>query len=295
MKKAVVVGLGIMGGSIARHLSSAGMTVVGSDPSPQARDRARDFGVEVVADAATLNDHSGPIILSLPSFSAARAVVEDIVAFAPGRLVIETSTLSLKEKLELCDTLQAAGHSMLDCPISGTGGQMREKDVVIYASGEAAALELAEPLLALFSRQVLNLGAFGNGTRMKLIANHLVAVHNVAAAEAVLLGMKAGFSIETLLAAIGPGAGSSRMFELRGPNVAERCYTPAAMKLSLWAKDMELIAGFVNELDANTPLFDAVVPLYEKALTAGFGDQDTSAVAEIMRSAAENNTSSELQ
>ncbi|MFT7286817.1 MAG: putative dehydrogenase [Halieaceae bacterium] len=295
MTSVAVVGLGIMGGAIARHLIDAGVEVIGYDPSSEACSDARAAGVQVVSRIDELPGATTTVILSLPSFAAAQQVVSDVALLAAPRTVIETSTLSLQEKLALRDPLHAAGHCILDCPISGTGRQMQEKDVVIYASGDAEALRQAEPMLRLISRQVLNLGAFGKGTSMKLIANHLVAVHNVAAAEAVLLGMKAGFSMDELLAAIAPGAGNSRMFELRGPNVAERCYSPAAMKLSLWSKDMGLIASFVRDLDASTPLFDAAVPLYEAALAAGFGDQDTSAVAEVLRSMSAGNPTQESE
>lgn len=283
MESVAVIGLGIMGGAIARHLVEAGFDVIGCDPSREARRAAEFLGVRIVDAPGQVPEGAHGIILSLPGFAAAAAVVEELAALNGPRKVIETSTLGLGEKLTLRDRLAKGGHQTLDCPISGTGRQMQDKDVVLYASGDAADLDRVEPLLQSFSRRVLKLGPFGNGTRMKLIANHLVAVHNVAAAEAVLLGMEAGFSMETLLEAIGSGAGNSRMFELRGPNVADRCYSPAAMKLSLWSKDMELITAFVRDLDVATPLFDAVAPLYAAALDQGLGDQDTSAVAEILR------------
>jgi putative dehydrogenase len=287
----VVIGLGIMGGAIAGHLADAGVAVTGYDRSLEARRAARGPGVSINEDFRDLPADAPVIILSLPGFAAAQEVVAEIAdRWDTPVMVVETSTLALEEKLALRGTLLRAGHTMVDCPISGTGAQIQRKDVVIYASGDSDAVDRVAATLQLFSRQVLKLGAFGNGTRMKLIANYLVAVHNVAAAEAVLLGEKAGFSMETLMAAIAPGAGSSRMFELRGPSVAERRYLPAGMKLSLWAKDMDLIASFVRDLNVPTPLFDTVAPLYESALAAGYGDQDTASVAEVLRlSSRENN------
>lgn len=283
MSSVTVIGLGIMGGAIARHLAAAGRDVLGIDPSDEARAAADEHGLATAAAPAGLDGHAGPVILCLPDAASARAVAVALASLTAPRLVIETSTLGLDEKREVADTLHAAGHRVLDCPISGTGAQMARKDVVVYASGEAGALQEAEELLTLFCRQVLKLGAFGNGTRMKLIANHLVAVHNVAAAEAVLLGKRAGFDLATLQAAIGVGAGNSTMFEVRGPSIAEQRYEPAAMKLSLWAKDMALITGFARRLGAATPLLDAVSPLYAEALAEGRGDQDTAAVAEVLR------------
>lgn len=284
MTDVVVIGLGIMGGAIAGHLADAGVSVIGHDRSAEACSLASARGIRTVAGFMDLPADAPVIILSLPGFAAAQEVVAGIADRGGAPVtVVETSTLALDEKLALRDTLLRCGHAMVDCPISGTGAQIQRKDVVIYASGDSDAVDRVAPTLQLFSRQFLNLGAFGNGTRMKLIANYLVAVHNVAAAEAVLLGERAGFTMETLMAAIATGAGNSRMFELRGPNVAERRYSPAGMKLSLWAKDLELISAFTRDLGAATPLFDTVAPLYESALAAGYGDQDTASVAEVLR------------
>lgn len=283
MSRVVVVGLGIMGGAIARLLAKAGHSVSGVDPDGRARAVATAAGVKALETLGQLSSEPDTVICSLPGAAAARSVMAELASLPGGRLIIETSTLGLVDKLALRDQLQEVEHRLLDCPISGTGAQMQEGDVVFYASGDAEDVDRAADLLEPISRRVLNLGTFGNGTRMKLIANHLVAVHNVAAAEAVLLGMRAGFSMPTLLEAIAAGAGNSRMFELRGPAVADRCYQPAAMKLSVWEKDLALIDDFTRELDANTPLFRRVLPLYAEALERGLDDCDTAAVAEVLR------------
>ena len=121
------------------------------------------------------------------------ATVEAIAdAKLPRRVIAELSTFSLDDKSEAEAALRAAGHVMLDCPLCGTGSQARTKDLVVYASGDAQAIESLMPVFADFSRQAHDLGAFGNGMKMKFVANLLVAIHNVASAEAMVLGMKAG-------------------------------------------------------------------------------------------------------
>ena len=87
------------------------------------------------------------------------------------------------------EILQQAGHTALDCPMSGTGAQAAVKDLVVYASGGPAAIARLEPAFLAFARKVYDLGAYGNGSKMKFVANHLVAIHNVAAAEAMVLGL----------------------------------------------------------------------------------------------------------
>src|SRR5207248_4474300 len=113
--------------------------------------------------------------------------------------------------------LAEAGHTALDCPISGTGAQAKGKDIVVYASGDRAAIARLEPAFLGFARKVYDLGAYGNGSKMKFVANHLVAIHNVAAAEAMVLAMKAGLDPHRVVEVVGSGAGTSRVFELRAP------------------------------------------------------------------------------
>ena len=133
------------------------------------------------------------------------------------RTVIETSTLSLADKAAFNIILTDAGHIALDCPLSGTGAQAKTKDLVVFASGDAAAIERLDPIFLGFARKVQSLGPFGNGSKMKFVANLLVAIHNVASAEALVLGMKAGLDPKQIVDVVSSGAGTSRVFELRAP------------------------------------------------------------------------------
>ena len=117
---------------------------------------------------------------------------------------------------------------------------------------------------------------------MKFIANHLVAIHNVATAEALIMAERAGLDLPTVVRCIGDGAGSSRMLQMRGPLMAESRYTPATMKMVNWMKDMDAIGGFARGLGAPTPLFDATRPIYDKAMAEGRTEEDTAAVFAVM-------------
>jgi L-threonate 2-dehydrogenase len=143
---------------------------------------------------------------------------------ALGLTVIETSTLAPEDKEAERQFL--AGHQawLLDCPVSGTGSQARDKDLVAYLSGDEAAKARALPVLAAMTREIYDVGDFGNGRKLKLVANLLVAVHNVAGAEALVLAERAGLDLATVLATVGDGAGTSRMFEVRGPAMAAQDY-----------------------------------------------------------------------
>src|SRR6266566_3332864 len=169
-----VVGLGIMGGAIAKNLVAAGWPVVGYDIDAARTAEAKAAGVETVANAGALAAAAETIITSLPTPAALDLTVQAIAgAKVPRRVVVEASTFSLDDKARAQAALRAAGHVLLDCPLSGTGSQARRKDLVIYASGETASIAALQPLFADFSRQAYDLGAFGNGTKMKFVANLL--------------------------------------------------------------------------------------------------------------------------
>ena len=123
----------------------------------------------------------------------------------------------------------------------------------------------AAPLFADFARAMHDLGAFGNGSRMKYVANLLVAINNVASAEAMVLGMKAGLDPETVFEMVQVGAANSRVFELRAPMMVKDRYDDATMKISVWQKDMAVIGEFARE----TRLPDADVRRHRSGLRQG--------------------------
>jgi putative dehydrogenase len=282
-----IVGLGIMGGAFAENLLAAGWRVVGYDVAAARRRALARNGVEIAADAGEVARKAPTMILSLPKPSALAATVDAIVkADVPRRIVIEASTFKLEDKETAEAVLRKAGHVLLDCPVSGTGFQAKVKDLVIYASGGAAEIKRLRPLFADFSRALHDLGAFGNGSRMKYIANLLVAIHNVASAEALVLGMKAGLPPQLVYDQIKIGAGNSRVFELRAPMMVKGRYDDPTMKVSIWQKDMDVIGSFAQALGAPTPLFSATLPIYAAAFSTGYAEQDTAATCAVLEAMA---------
>ena len=133
-----------------------------------------------------------------------------------------------------------------------------------------------------FGRKVYDVGAFGNGSKMKYVANLLVAINNVASAEAMVLGMKAGLKPQVIFDLIKAGAGNSRVFELRAPMMVKGKYKDATMKIAVWDKDMSVIGDYARKIKVPTPLFDATKPIYRKAEKSGFGAQDTASVCAVL-------------
>jgi 3-hydroxyisobutyrate dehydrogenase/glyoxylate/succinic semialdehyde reductase len=279
-----LVGLGIMGGAIARNLVDRGWRVIGFDIDAGRRAELAPDGVDIADDVEQVARDAPVIMTSLPSPAAVTDVARTIAdSGQPPRIVVELSTLSIADKLVFESILASAGHIALDCPLSGTGAQAKNRDLVVYASGDSAAIARCAGLFSDFAKQSADLGRYGNGSRMKFIANHLVAIHNVATAEAMILAERAGLDPKLVVEMVGPGAGGSRMFQMRAPMMVERVYEPATMKVSIWKKDMAIIAEFADDVGCATPLFTLTQPVYAEAMAMGLGDQDTAAVFEVLK------------
>ena len=286
-----VIGLGIMGGAIARNLVAAGRRVGGYDPDPDRRREAEANGVDVLDSAGAVAARSSIVLTSLPSVAALEQVTDELAGLAEtdvdGLIAAELSTLPIEAKIASRDRLAERGIVLLDCPLSGTGAQAAVGDLVIYSSGDEASCRACEKVFLGFGRACPYLGEFGNGTKMKFVANLLVAVHNVATAEAMLLGVRSGLDPQVLYEVAGSGAGNSRVFELRGPLMVSEEYEPATMKLEVWQKDMQLIREFAEKHGVVTPLFAASAPVYAAAVEAGRGHEDTAAVYEVLKNLSE--------
>jgi L-threonate 2-dehydrogenase len=279
-----IVGLGIMGGAIARNLVDRGWSVIGFDTDAARRAELAGASVTIAGDVGQVSREAPIIMTSLPNPKAIEDVAQAIAnSGQPPRIVVELSTLTIADKLRFEDILKKAGHIALDCPLSGTGAQAKNRDLVVYASGDSASIARCAGLFSDFAKQSADLGAFGNGSRMKFVANLLVAIHNVATAEAMVLAERAGLDPKMVVDMIGPGAGGSRMFQMRAPMMVEGIYEPATMKVSTWKKDMAIIAEFADDVGCATPLFTLTQPVYTDALAMGLGDQDTAAVFEVLK------------
>lgn len=281
-----VIGLGIMGSAIGANLARAGFRVSGIDVDPAARERMGGALHAVLDSPAALPGDIAAIVTSLPSSAALFSVCDALAAGRAGassRIVLaETSTLPVADKVRARDRLHAAGIAMVDAPLSGTGAQARTRDLAVYASGEAADIAALAPVFDGFARARYDVGPFGNGMRMKLVANLLVAIHNVSAAEALVFAQRLGLDPARVVEVVGDGAGSSRMLQVRGPMMAARSWEAATMKVDVWAKDMAIIGEALADLDVPAPLFSAVMPIYLAAAAQGHRLHDTASVYAVL-------------
>jgi 3-hydroxyisobutyrate dehydrogenase-like beta-hydroxyacid dehydrogenase len=291
MQKTVgIIGLGIMGSAMAGNLIKAGFRVVGYDIRRDPIDALVAQGGEATSSAREVAERTKVVITSMPSIAAFHDVVSGddglVQGGAEGLIVIETSTLPIEEKQKGCEALAETKKILLDCPLSGTGAQAATKDLVVLGSGNQEAFDACTTVFEGFARAQYYLGAFGNGSRMKFVANHLVNIHNVATAEAMVLGMKAGLDPQLIYDVITDSAGNSRIFELRAPMMVTGEYDDATMKIEVWQKDINVIGSFAAELHCPIPLFAAASEPYLAAMDQGLAKKDTAAVCAVLENLA---------
>jgi putative dehydrogenase len=289
-KRVGVVGIGIMGTAMMRNLARAGFEVVGYDVAAPAMARLAEAGGIAAVSPRDVAEKAEILITSLPNVDAFEQVMAGQGGIASsngtGQIVIECSTLPIEVKARGEAQLAAQGKILLDCPVSGTGAQAARMDLVVFASGDEAAFERCREVLAGMSRAQKYVGAFGNGSRMKFIANHLVTIHNLAAAEAIVLGEMAGLDPTLVFDVIADSAGSSRMFQIRGPMMVAGQYDEPTATMTTHLKDLDIIGKFAADLHCPTPLFTAAAQFYYAGVAQGRGGQDTGAVCAVLENLA---------
>lgn len=282
-----VIGLGIMGSLYARHLIEAGHEVAGFDV---AEERCQEFaaaGGKLCASAAEVIERAGVVIVSLSSVAAFRRVMLGADAASqrarPGQVVVETGTLPIALKEEARRLLEQRGAHLVDAPVTGTRFHAERKELVVYASGSRAVIEQVRSVLEAFARDVRYVGEFGTGMKLKMVTNHLVAVHNVAAAEALSFAASAGLDLQQVYDLIAGGPASSAVFGFRGPLMVEGRYDPPTMRMDVFEKDLQIIDEFATALHAATPLFQASLGVYREALAQGMTHEDVAATFEVLK------------
>jgi 3-hydroxyisobutyrate dehydrogenase-like beta-hydroxyacid dehydrogenase len=277
-----MIGLGVMGSAMANNLIRAEHEVLGYDIDPEKLSGFARIGGEPAHSAAEVSEIAEIVVFSLPTTAALATVVGEVAETkTQGLLCLETGTFPLADKLAARDVLAGAGIELMDTPLSGTGLQAADATLVVFASGSEVGFEQARPVFDAIGRSTHYLGDFGNGSKMKYVANLLVAVHGLAAAEAHALGIAAGLEPAQVQKVMEDGVGSSKIFEIRGPMMVADDY-PAAARLDILRKDSNLIQAFARLVGAPTPLLDASVPMYDAASESGLGDLDAAALCRYL-------------
>jgi L-threonate 2-dehydrogenase len=275
-----LIGLGKMGLPIAGNLIERGFEVTGycRRGSPE----LVAAGGVVAASPAEVARDADVLVSILPDLAALEQVVcgsqGTVGALRPGVVHIEMSTLNVESKARVRDAVQARGGDLLDCPISGSPGMVAPRLATTFASGDPASVDAVRPVLEAISGPWVYTGVFGTGARMKYIANMLVAVHTVAAAEAVVLARHSGLDLELLQQTLDNSIAGSAIWKQRGPLMRRRAWSPAPGPIATLHAILEQIEEHAASLGLSTPVFASAKAVFDKAMADGWADLDIASV-----------------
>lgn len=279
-----LIGIGQLGQPVARNLLQAGYAVSGYRRSVAPEFEAA--GGKRLGTPGEVTRNSQILMLCLPDEAAQRSALDGddgiLANLKPGQVVIELGTYSREFKLEQAARLSERGARVLEAEVSGSPPMVSARKAALYIGGEATLLEECKPVLQAITENQFHLGPYGSAVSMKLIANYLLTIHTLAAAEAMNLGARAGFDPALVAKVIAQGAGNSTMFAIRAPMMAERKFSPAPGPFNTLAKYLDLGEEMAQGLGCASPLFDAAAPYFRRALSQGMGEQDISAVIALI-------------
>lgn len=279
-----LIGIGQLGIPVAANLLQAGFRVVGYRRH-DLEEFARLGGNPLESPEAVVQE-ADVILLCLPSEAASQQVLEGDngmhKALGPRHIVVEMGTYRKAFKLEQAAKIAALGAKVLEAEISGSPPMVANRKAAVYVGGDPTVFSACTPILQAISPNLFHLGEYGKAVSMKLIANYLLAIHTLAAAEAMNMGAKAGFDPALVAEVIQKGAGGSAMFGVRAPMMASRAFSPAPGPFSTLEKYLHLGREMADELGCATPLFSTASPYFERALASGMGDEDIAAVIKLI-------------
>jgi 3-hydroxyisobutyrate dehydrogenase-like beta-hydroxyacid dehydrogenase len=278
------VGVGKIGMPISENLIKSGRRVVGYRRSSLA-DFEKIGGVPA-RSAAEVGAQADIVLSCLPSTEALDEVVHGphglVHSARPGQIVVELGSHPVPDKKRQIEPLAEKGAIFIDGEVSGTPGMVSAKKGVVYLAGDAAACKKIETVIAGFADSCLYFGEFGAASRVKLVNNLLVAINIAATAEAMALGLKAGVDVPLMIKAIATGSGGSTQFGIRAPWMAERRFQPVQGAVPGLQHYFGMISDFADSVGVATPLLDCVVPLYQRFMAMGLGDNDVAAMVDVL-------------
>jgi 3-hydroxyisobutyrate dehydrogenase len=278
-----MIGLGNMGGRIARRIHRAGLEVVGYDVDPAQAGRA---GVPVAGSIAELVGGVMVVFLSLPDSRVVETVVygEDgiLASCIDGQIVVDLSTAAPSSTTRIHADLAERGVELVDAGISGGAAAAEQGSLTIMAGGSEEALETVRPLLETFSSRVYHMGASGSGHVAKLLNNFLNGISLAATAEVMVAARKAGLDLEQFLDVVNHSSGVNFATLNRFPRIVKGDYLEGGLTSNLMAKDVQLYLDLVRQLEVTSLAGPSCLGAFHLAAALGYGDQISNRVVDAL-------------
>jgi len=283
--KIAVIGLGSMGLGMAVSLVRAGFTVSGCDRAPAALDAAQRAGIAAAADPAEAAREADAVVTVVVNAMQTEAVLFGAAGAVPalrkGGIAISCATMAPADARRFADATAAQGMLHLDAPMSGGSVRAAEGALTFLVSGPSATYEAARLVLEAMAETVYHLGEeIGTGAAFKMVNQLLAGVHIAAACEALVFAKRLGLDLAQVYEVISNAAGSSWMFQNRGPHVVEGDYTPRSA-VEIFVKDLGIVEDIARTERFPTPLAGAALQLFLATASAGMGHYDDASDARL--------------
>jgi len=280
-----LIGLGAMGGAYAKHLLKNNFKCFGIDLDKNNILKFIQLGGQEITYDELFNKVE-IVLTSLPSLNAYKDVLNNLKRLGKNnskKIILDMNTISIDDKNMFKNEVIGLNIDMLDSPVSGTGAQAWEADLTVFASGSKELIDKCMNIFKVFSKEVINVGSFGNGMKFKILANLLVTIHNTAAAEALRLGELAGLDHDMIYKVLGNSAATSVMLQKRMPLMINKNYEPPTASYNIFLKDVDIIRNFIKDNNVTLPTFEGSAKIYDKAEKTLSKNWDTASVYEVLK------------
>lgn len=275
------IGLGNMGLGMAQNLLRKGTDLTVYSRTESKVDALTQTGAKKARSVTELTDNVDIVLACLINPKISKSVFLDeggvISRARPGMILVEHGTLDIGTARILSAAIKGVGAHFIDAPISGGPKRAVDGSLSIMVGAEQKPFEVARPILEMMGTNISLMGGPSSGTAMKLINQHLVACHAVAASEAFTLAMLLGIDIESATVVLGNSWGSSEMVKRNGPITANRAFKGSGAPLRNLHKDLTFIESVSADLGQPLPLAKVAAKVYSQLMEMGLGDDDISA------------------
>jgi len=278
-----MIGLGNMGGRIARRIRDGGLPIRGFDVSEQ---QAGAAGIETEASIAALAKAVDVVFLSLPDSSVIEAVAFGdgglVSSLRQGQVVVDLSTASPFSSVRIHERLAEQGVAFLDAGISGGAAAAEKGSLTLMVGGDPSALDRARPILETFSTGVHHMGAPGSGHTAKVLNNFLNGVSLAATAEVMVAAKRAGLDLAQFLEVVNTSSGVNFATLNRFPRIVEGDYLEGGLTNRLMAKDIRLYLELLQDVSVTSFSGPACLGAFDLATALGYGDQISNRVVDAI-------------
>lgn len=273
------IGVGAIGLPMALRIQKAGHAVTGVDVSATVVAHANASGIRTVGDVADA-PAAGVVVVMVATPDQLAALVRRVGDSVRGQLWVVMSTVGPQAVREQGEILERAGARVVDAPVTGGVARARTGALVVFAAGAPDDVASARPVLDAMGTVRVTGDRLGDGQGIKVVNQHLCAIHIVAAAEALVLARSLGLDPATVLPLIEHGAAGSWMLSDRGPRMLAGTDVEVTSSIDIFVKDSGLVAGAGRACGADLPLLDIAADRFRRAVDQGLGRRDDSRVIE---------------